>query len=296
MRIIEYIHLCRNCGQFISTINGNYFQPHGWKCYSYPLNYKITINESLVKSLKWKYLITTVFTKLKRKNAIEFVLDTNSYDINLFSRKTRNRINKSLSNCSFKKPCLEHLVSFGLEINRQTLNRQHRRDKILTSKKQWNTYISTLYSDNEIIFLGAYYKERMVGYLITFELEGEFNILHAFIDRQDSETTSPMMGLIYTLANQLIMKYGSVKISYGLDSFNAEPELCRFKRNMLFKPIPVTRVYVINPIVLLFFKLIIILNIRILGRKNIHNAFTRKIIQLYQGYRIFSKSYDKLGH
>jgi len=290
MKLEEFIDLYKNSGPVLKTIYGYYFQPNGWKSYSYPLNYPVNVTAGLVRSLKWRFLISTVFTESKRKNAIEFILETGSYEIDQFSRKTRNRLNKSLCNCNFKRPALDDLLDFGLKINRQTLKRQHRRDKILTNSKLWNRYITTLYNHNEIITLGAYYQERMVGYIIVYELDGVYNVLHAYIDRNDSEITSPMMGLIYTLVNQLIEKDGEVKLSYGLDSFNPEPELSRFKRNLLFKQTSVTRVYIINSLILFIFRMIILFNIRLLGRENIRNSFTRKIIQLYQGQRILIRS------
>lgn len=286
MKIEKYISICRNCGQNIRTIGGNYFKSHLWKSYSYPLNSKIHLNDDLISSLRWKYLITTIFTESLKKNTVEFILNTSKYDIEMFSRKTRNRVNKSLHNCSFKRPPLEDLVNFGLNINRQTLDRQHRKDATLTNLKHWSKYIASLYAYDEIIILGAYYSGRMVGYIITADLEGDLNIIHAFIDRQDSEITSPMMGLIYTLCRQLIEINGSCRISYGLDSLDPEPELNRFKRNMLFKQIPSTRVYVLNPILLIVFRFIINYYLNVLKRRNIKNPLVRKIIKLYQGSRL----------
>ncbi|MBN1186670.1 MAG: hypothetical protein JXB49_30615 [Bacteroidales bacterium] len=286
MDLLEFISIYRKSGQVIKTVNGCYIQPHGWRSYSYPLTNPVTVTKDLIKSLRWKYLISTILTHSIRKNSVEFVLDTNKYTIDRFPRKTRNRIRMSLNNCIFRRPDIDELISDGLEINRQTLERQRRDDKILSDSTKWIKYISTLYSFSQILILGAFYKNRMVGYLMAYELNGVYNILHAYIDRKDSETTCPMLGLIYTLVNQLIERNGSVRISYGLDSFSPEPELSRFKRNMLFNQIPTTRVYVINPVILFLLRLIIIFNIRIIRRKNIRNQFIRKIIKLYQGYRI----------
>ena len=91
------------------------------------------------------------------------------------------------------------------------------------------------------------------------------------------------------MINQLILKDGLIKISYGVYSFNPNADLYRFKRNMLFIKTPATRVYVINPILLLFFSMVIFVNIRILKKKNIKNPFIRSIVRLYQGNRILNK-------
>ena len=210
MKMEEFISLYRDAGQEINTIYGSYFKTHGTRSYSFPLNYKINVSENLISILKWKYLISTVFTDSIKKNATEFLLNTNDYSLEYFGRKIRNRINKSLQNCSFKRPELEDLLTFGLIINRQTLTIQHRKDKTLSSEKIWNKYITSLYSSPDFIILGAYYNDRMVGYIVAFDLEGVYNFIHANIDRHDSETTSPMCGLLYTFVNMIIKEKGSI--------------------------------------------------------------------------------------
>jgi len=287
MEVEELVSLYRNCGLNINSIGDYYFNQQGWVNYSFPNLVKISINDNLVKSIKWKYLISLLLTELRRKNTYEFILNTSDYSIDKFAKKIRNRIRKSLQNCTFKKPDLEDMQTFGLAINQQTLKRQHKKDKTLTSARLWNQYISTLYSQDRIIILGAYYAGKMVGYIMVLELMEKYIISHAFIDRIDSEITDPMNGLLYTMVNQLIEKNKSVKVSYGIDSFVELHELNRFKNNMLFDRVPVSRVYIINPLLLPFIKFIIFYNIHLLRRKSIQNTFTRKIIRLYQGHRLF---------
>ena len=127
----------------------------------------------------------------------------------------------------------------------------------------------------------------MVGYVVAVDLGERYDMCHTFIDRNDSQVTNAMNGLLYTLVNQIIEKNGSVKISYGIDSFTELHELNRFKHNMLFERSPVSRVYVINPLLLPFVRLIIFYNLRLLGRKSIRSPFTRKLIRIYQGHRLY---------
>jgi hypothetical protein len=296
VKIEEFIDIYRYAGQEIKTFQGSYFKTYGTRSYSYPLNYKITISKNLITSLSWKYLISVIFTDSVRKNAIEFILNTTDYSLDRFGRKIRNRISKSLKSCTFKRPELDDLLKFGLLINRQTLRLQHRKDKTLSSQKIWCKYITTLYSEPDFIILGAYFQDRMVGYVVALELEGSYNMLHANIDRQDSETTSPMCGLIYTLVNQIIEKEGSICLSYGLDQFTHIGELSRFKRNMLFKQIPVSRVYIINPMLLLLFSTIIFIIIQVFKLKNVRNHFLRSVIYLYQGNRLLTRNRGIANH
>jgi hypothetical protein len=201
MKIEEFISLYRISGHKIKTICGHYFQPKMWRCYSFPLNYKIPVNDKLVKSLKWKYLITTIYTDAVKKNTYEFILSTNNYDISNFPSKKRNDIRQSLNYYSFKRPSKEDMLHFGLEINKQALKNQHRKDKRLSNIKHWRNYIASVYAKDNIIVHGAYSGERMVGYLILFEVENKFTIYFALIDRQFIGNISPMNGMIYTSNN-----------------------------------------------------------------------------------------------
>lgn len=286
MTVNEFVSLYRDSGCYVITIGDHYFNQQGWVNYSFPNLVKIPVTQRLIKSIKWKYLISVLFTELRRKNTYEFILHTSDYSIERFAKKIRNRIRKSLQNCTFKRPDIEDMLTHGLAINRQTLKRQHKRDKSLTDAGLWNRHVTTLFTQKNINMLGAYYAGRMVGYIVVSELEEKYIINHAFIDRNDSETTDPMNGLLYTMVNQLIEKDGSVKISYGLDSFEELHELNRFKNNMLFERIPVSRVYILHPVLLPLVKLIIFYNLHVLKRKSIKNSFTRKVIRLYQGHRM----------
>ena len=289
MKIEEYINICRDCGLRILEINEYYFKPYLWRNYSYPLNYKIAINERLIRRLRLKYLMTTVYIDSKIKNTYEFILNTDKYTLDQFKRKTRNRIKKSLKNCLFQRPELQDMLNYGYEINKQTLKMQRRKDKSLTDFKLWKNYVESLYSHDNIEILGAYYNNRMVGYLIAFELDGEYSFFNAFIDRKDSEITSPMNGLLYVMINQLIEKNGSINISYGLEPFENLTELERFKLSMLFEKVPSTRAYIINPILLSIFELIIFFTICLPKRKTVRNKLVKNAVRLYQGHRILSR-------
>ncbi len=296
MNIDEYISLCRTWGYPIKRIHGYYFYPQKLRNYSFPHFRKIPVDDALVKYLKWRYLMSTLFIDAQRKNICEFILDRDNYDLDSFGRKTKNRIKKSLRNCTFKRPDLGDMLTAGLAINQQMVKRQSRKESLLTDSNLWKNYITSLYTNNVFFFMGAYYHDRMVGYMVVYKLENRYNIHHASIDREDSETTSPMCGLIFTMVNWLIQQEGRVSISYGLDTFAGLPELNRFKRNMLFNAIPSSRGYIINPLLMIFFRLIIFFNISVLRKKNIRNPITRMVVRFYQGKRLLDRELERNTH
>ena len=287
MNVEDYAGLYHNSGLNIKQREGYYFNRQGFVNYTFPNLARVPVNGNMIRSIRWKYPLSVLLTELPRKNTYEFILDTLDYSIEKFSKKTRNRVRKSLNNCTFKQPELADMLTDGLFINQQTLQRQKRRDKTLTNAGQWNKYIRSLYSQDCFIFLGAYYAGRMVGYVVAVDLGDRYDMCHAFIDREDSAVTNAMNGLLYILVNQIIEKKGYVKISYGIDSFTELSELNRFKNNMLFERNPVSRVYVIHPFLLPFVRLIIFYHLHLMGRKNVKSLFVRKLIRLYQGHRLY---------
>jgi len=289
MNIDEFIDLHNKSGYKIKTIYGNYFKTGILKCYSWPFNYRISLNERLVKHLKWRYPISILSTKAARHNTYEFVLDTRDYNINSFPPKKRNDIRQSLRKFRFTRPDFNDILNVGFKINAQSLGRQNREDRILSNYKRWSSYIGLLYSHDDVILWGAYLAERMVGYLIVFKIDNKYSIHTAFIDRQLSGNASPMNGLIFSLVTQIIKEEGSVNISYGGYYFTPIPALNKFKKSMLFESKPASRVFIVNPILLLIFRLIVFFNIRVLKRRSIKNEFTRKIIRIYQGNRLLNK-------
>ena len=132
MKIEELIEVYKDSR--IKKVGGNYFISHLWKSYSFPLSNIILINDQVVKYLKWRYLISVIYTESAKKNTYEFIVDTNDYSLDRFSSKTRNQIKKSLSTFSFEKPSLEEMITDGFRINQKTLKEQKREDRILSTQ------------------------------------------------------------------------------------------------------------------------------------------------------------------
>jgi hypothetical protein len=294
MRLEELINLHRYWGYSIQKVGDSYFHHHGFRKSSFPLNYQITVDQNLVNKLKWSALISSVLVDMPRKNLYDLMLTTDHYDLDSFTCKVRNRIRKSLEHCKFRRPALEDLLTRGLEMNRQTMKRQSRSERILTDQKLWKKCITSIYNNPGFIILGAYFENVLTGFLVAFEMEGRYNLHMAIIDRTDSSRTNPMSGLLYTMVNNLIQKQGTVTVSYGIHEYVGASDLNRFKRNMRFEPVPVTKAYVINPLFLGLVRMMIgaILKLRKWGIKKIPGAW--RLIHCYQGYRILQRELERV--
>jgi hypothetical protein len=288
MNIDEIASIYSTCGFSISKINGSYFLRRGFINYSFPQVIDVPFNNDNLKAIRWKYLISIIKTRAKVKNTYEFILDTNDYNISKFDSKKRADIRKSLRDCVFKRPSLDDLIQFGLPINQQTLAKQGRKDKHLNESIHWKRYITTFYSQENILILGAYLDGKMVGYITVIKINGEYHIIDPYYDFK-AAPSAPTQGLIFTLVNQVIEKEGSIIIFYGVESFSPLPSLNKYKQSMLFKRVPATRVYVLNPMVLPFIKLILFFYTGIFKQKSIKNPLIRKMVSLYQGTRVLRR-------
>ncbi|MFO7932651.1 MAG: hypothetical protein R6U78_01110 [Bacteroidales bacterium] len=297
----EFVRLHRSWGYNIKKFGDHYFH-YRWirKRFfplntSFPPNQVVSVDKKLVRALRWRHLISPVLIHGHKKDIYEYILTADHYDLEQFDRKTRNRIRKSLKTCVFKRPALEELLNEGLSINRQTCKKQKRVDKYLTDEKHWSKCITSICSSDEFIILGAYYEDRMVGYVIAYQLEGTFNLFQALIDRDNSSSTNPMCGLLYTLVNDLIREHGPISISYGIHRFGRPTmPLNRFKLNMLFEACTYSRGQVINPVLLNVIRLVLIIHFRVLRRKTIKKKLLQYFVHLYQGHRLLRSAMHQI--
>jgi len=296
VRNAEYVSLNRSWGTTIKKVGDFYFCKQRYAGFpvpaysSFPLNQKVKIDSKLIKSLKWKFLITQTLLDLPKKDIYEYVLTTDNYDLDQFSKNIRKSIRRCLRACSFRKPTMEDLLNEGLEINRQTCSRQSRNDGKLTDKQQWSDYVESIYENKGYTILGAYMQNRMIAYLTVVELEEKFYTSEAFIDRNHIGNISPMRGLLYTLINDLIKKNGTTTISYGIHRYSKSTPLTTFKETMLFNRCSDTKGYVLNPILLLSIKLVVYAMIKLLKRKTFKQKWAKATIKLYQGHRRLNES------
>ncbi|HOL22414.1 MAG TPA: hypothetical protein PLQ41_06135 [bacterium] len=290
MTLEEIVNIYKNSSLNIININNKLYLKKGFVLYSFPTLYDYKLEKKDIHLLKWRSLISIIKINSKIKNTYEYILDTDDYNLETFSSKTRNQIRKSLKECNFKRPSFNDMIEYAFNINILTLQRHSRNEKFLTNKKLWKNYIVSLYNNPNVIILGAYINEFMVGYIICYKFFDKYTILHPFIDKKYS-SSAPMNGLIYKLVNQILENEGAAKISYGLESFKNIPSLNKFKKSMRFVPVPSTRVYIINPLIYIFLKLIIIFYIIIFNKSPKYNDNFNFLIKIYQGSRILKKLY-----
>jgi hypothetical protein len=298
MTFEEFAHQSRSWGLNIKKFGGHYFYSRKTRRKSflgtsafplmsaYPENYTVTVDKKLLRALRWRFPVVPVLLDSPRKSVYDFALTTKDYSIESFSKSTRKNIRKSLKYCEFRRPKLKELIEDGLRINRQTCELQSRIDDRLTEKGLWSNYMTQVYESGDFVILGAFYENRMNGYLIAYELEGKYNFLKALIDRTHARLINPMNGLLFTMINQLLEDHGGpITVSYGMHDLRGDTPLNTFKRSMQFEAVPVGKGYIINPIVLFGIGMILTFTFKVLRRKMVRHKLLLSLVQLYQGHR-----------
>ena len=301
MNIEEFDSINRPLGHTIKKVGDHYFSSQRdtsfpFPVYSaFPLNKRLNVDRRLTRAIKWKFLITQVLLDLPHNDIHEYLLTTNNYDLEQFSKNSRKSIRRSLKVFTFRKPSLEDLLNEGFTINKQTCERQSRTDENLIDYNKWSDFVEAIHDSSGYTILGAYKENLMVGYLVVYKLEGIFNTAGAFIDRNHSIGASPMKGLLYTMMNTLIEKCGTVTISYGFHRFSRPTSLTIFKETMLFQKHSYAKGYIVNPLLLLGLSLIIFVQISILKRRSFKKKWARESVRLYQGHRRLKEALNHVG-
>jgi len=291
MKIEEFVSIHRTQGHTIKKVRNYYFRSQRdtgfpFPVYSaFPLDKRVKVTRGLVRTLKWKFLITQVIIDLPKKDIYEYMLNTDNYELEQFKSKLRKKIKKSLRIFSFRKPSLEDLLNEGYAINKQTCERQSRKDDKMLNYSKWSGHVNAILDNPGYTIMGAYLEDLMVGYLGVYELEGRFHTDGAFIDRNHTAGSSPMKGLLYSMVNDLINKHGSITLSYGFHRYLRTTPLTSFKETMLFRRHAYAKGYVVNPVLLLALRLSVFAYMKFPKCKIFRKKIAREIISLYQGHR-----------
>ena len=185
-------------------------------------------------------------TETEGKNFFEYLYEGATYNLEQFDRKVRNRVKKGLSSCQVMTPDLTDLMTQGLRINQQTIERQARDEQYLTNPELWERFITTLYDADDVHVRGAYVDGVLAAYAVFMKVNDQYYVYYPYMDREYA-AHCPMNAIYFAFINDRIESEGSIRISAGLSSYIEKKELDRFKTNMLFEMVPCSRVLVISP-------------------------------------------------
>ncbi len=94
MNIEEYYSLNRSPDHTMKKVGDYYFSSQQDTSFpfpvynAFPLNKRVHVDRKLTRALKWKFLITQVLLDLPYHDIHEYILTTDSYDLEQFSKNS----------------------------------------------------------------------------------------------------------------------------------------------------------------------------------------------------------------
>lgn len=182
------------------------------------------------------------------ESTYEYVCAKDSFSLESLSPDARRRIRRGLESCDVRPVECDLIARFGCAINKSTLSRQGRAGRnLFTEEALWKQYMLACARIPCVEALGAFVKNRLIGYSISVTAD-DYCYLHHTQAYTEYLKYSPVNALTYSITKMMLERPGINFVSQGLEAFFPQPELERFKLSMGFGKRELCRRLVINPL------------------------------------------------
>lgn len=175
------------------------------------------------------------------------IADQPDYDLMSLSGKARNQTRRGLENCEVRPVDFQELLTHGMPLNRETLERQGRSIPA-TFESHWKQYYKHAALSDGAQAWGVFVENNLAAYLIAFVMD---DVAHILIMRSSRSYLKqyPNNALLYSYLNHML-KDGKVKeVSIGLESIQTGMDsLDHFKEGMGFRKEPVGQRVALRPV------------------------------------------------
>jgi hypothetical protein len=178
------------------------------------------------------------------------------YDLSSVHSKARNRQRHALERCTVREVEPSELLNAGLELNRDTMQRQGRYDAEFDDPKQWRRLVDACASPG-VKVMGAYFEGELAAYCVTLTEDRWVHLVHQFSATRFLNKAFPNEALTFELTRQAAEDPDSDQISYGVAGLVRGEGLHEYKlrHGYQFQPFgyafllhPVARVSLVNPV------------------------------------------------
>lgn len=178
------------------------------------------------------------------KLSYQIVCDMAGYGLERLSANVRSKVRRGLRRCEVKRVSFGEVATLGRAANMDTLSRQGRSWRFGGS--QWERYWKAA-DQPGMEGWGAFAGGELAAFLLTAELGDCVEFLLAR-SRSDLLDAYPNNALIFTVAEEMLVKRGVRKITFGLESLEPVGPLDQFKFGMGFRREPIRQRVVFHPV------------------------------------------------
>lgn len=180
--------------------------------------------------------------------SFEYVCDDRKFDLGSIAPEARRRVRQGLQAFDIRRIEFGLLERDGCAINRSVYARQGRTvDSFLTQSERWARYMKACAGSKIVEAFGAFIENRLCGFSIAAFVDDYCYLQHTHAYTEFMKQ-SPIYALTFTVTKAALERPGVNCVSQGLESFQALPNVDRFKFSMGFRKRPLERRVLINPL------------------------------------------------
>jgi hypothetical protein len=166
-----------------------------------------------------------------------YVCRPQGYDLNSISRSERKHVSSGGGKCEVRPVDLADLEREGLQLNRETMERQNRFDPEFGEARQWKRLVDAVGQCPEISVRGAYVGGRLSAYLIFCREDGWIHELY-----KASRSSELALHTNHVLDYSILCEAGSDPAVHAVGNWypssRTDSGLDRYKRNLGFALVP----------------------------------------------------------
>lgn len=175
-----------------------------------------------------------------------YVCRNRDYGYGAVQSRLRSMVRKGMQRCEVKPVPEEVLIREGIQLNRDTMERQGRFDSEFGDPARWTNLCKAVGKSPKIRVLGAFVDGFLAAYSVVYEEDNWTSILHQN-SRVDLLEHYPNHALAFTITSEAMAKPDMEGVSYGLKSLVNTAGLHDFKLRIGFECEPQNSVCYLHP-------------------------------------------------
>jgi hypothetical protein len=219
-----------------------------WQAFPYHRPAEVTNAEVRELLVRYRFVAARFPTTLTNPglDSYRHVCDTKPHGLNLLSKKSRNQTRRGLETLEVRQVSFSELAESGIEAQLSTLSRQQRTTPNLLME-QWKLFCREAAQTPGFLAWGAYHKERLGGYLISFQIEDCANI-SILRSCSDELSVHPNNCLVFVATQSLLTREDVREVSFGWESLRGDlGGLAHFKEGMGFRRQSMRQQVILHP-------------------------------------------------
>ena len=160
-----------------------------------------------------------------------YVCRTRTYGMQSLSRNFRAKVRHGLESCDVRAVTESELLTEGLAINRQTMQRQNRFDSDFGSPAKWRRIVSAIENSPCMAAIGAFVDGHLASYAITCTEDGWLQILHK-MNSMNYDHLNPSHVLDFTLTRRIAESSDVTAVSMGWAPLVENSGLHEYKKRL----------------------------------------------------------------